>query len=51
MRKRLCANRFGPRLCFAAKTIVSSKGGDGGTGNVESLKERKAVFSGVNNGC
>ena len=25
--------------------------GDGGTGNVKSLKERKAVFSGVNNGC
>ena len=38
--KRLCINRFDQRLCR----------GDGGTGNVKSLKEGKVGFSGVNNG-
>ena len=41
MGKQLCINRFGQRLCFAAKTIVSSKEGGrgGGTGNAKSWKE------------
>ena len=43
MGKQLCINRFGQRLCFAAKTIVSSKEGEGGggsgTGKAKSWKE------------
>ena len=35
MGKQLCINRFGQRLCFAAKTIVSSKEGGGGVVGLE----------------
>ena len=42
---------FGQRLCFAAITFVSTKGGCDGTGKVKSLKEGKVVFYDVNNGC
>ena len=54
MGKQLCINRFGQRLCFAAKTIVSSKEGGGGWWDwkCQELEGRKLmVFSGVNSGC
>ena len=45
MRKQLCTNRFGQRLCFAAKTIVSSKGGGWWDWKCQESKGWKGGFS------